>query len=85
MRLHPAVATALVLVGGVLLILPVWEWLRLPPVRSDGSAPPGLSITSLMSVTLGGILIAAAVIFSAESQPPLRDSDSSEPRSGDRV
>jgi hypothetical protein len=70
MRLHPAVATALVLVGGVLVALPVYEWLRLTAVCPTGSdVPSSLILGSLMSGALGLVLILLGVLSSVETRP----------------
>jgi hypothetical protein len=70
MRLHPAVAAALVLVGGVLLALPVYEWLRLSVVRPSGAEiPSALLLVSLLSSTLGLVFIVFAVSVSVEPRP----------------
>jgi hypothetical protein len=67
MRLHPAVATALVLVGGVLLALPVDYWLRFAADFPTGSSVPlPLVFASLLSGLLGLVFILGAVVSSFE-------------------
>ena len=69
MRLHPAVATALVLVGGALLYLPISAWLRVDAAHSLVSDTPSLMFgASIMSGVLGLAFISFAVIFSMGSQ-----------------
>lgn len=67
MRLHPAVATALVLVGGALLVLPVWEWLNREVQSVVVGAPPVRGM-SLVSIVLGVAFILIGVVFSFESR-----------------
>ena len=68
MRLHPAVATALVLVGGVLVALPAFEWLQLALRPVDTGIPSALFVVSLLSGTLGLVFIVVAVMFSFEAR-----------------
>jgi hypothetical protein len=76
MRLHPAVATALVLVGGVLLALPLYEWFRFAAVRSVSADTPSWSVgASLVSGALGLVFIFVAIVFSIESQSGSRVAD----------
>jgi hypothetical protein len=70
MRLHPAVAAALVVVGGVLLALPAYEWLRFAVERPSGTeVPSSLLLVSLLSGTLGFVFIVFAVLVSVEPRP----------------
>lgn len=66
MRLHPAVATALVLVGGVLLALPAWELVQLAARPVSTGIPATLLMASLLSGALGMTFIVVAVLFSFE-------------------
>jgi len=76
MRLHPAVATALVLVGGALLVLPLYEWFRFAAMRSVSADTPSWSVgASLLSGALGLVFIFVAVVFSLDSQPRSSDTD----------
>jgi hypothetical protein len=74
MRLHPAVATALLLVGGVLLALPVYKSLQFTTPTTSVEEPAWRFLVSLLSMTMGLVFILIAVVFSFESRTGSGDS-----------
>jgi hypothetical protein len=75
-RLHPAVAVALLLVGGALLMLPLgsmilvplFDWLHGPRNNSPSSPPIPWLLIGFISCPLGLAFIFVAVIFSFETR-----------------
>jgi hypothetical protein len=68
------VATALVLVGGVLVALPAFMWLCVATLSSAGASRELLTATVPIA-TLGLVFIAVAVVFSFRSHSVPEDSD----------